>query len=43
MEHTNNFDSVGVGSVIDYVASDRKFSIAMLNVITGLAKPWVVS
>ena len=43
VEHANNFDSVGAGSVIDYVACDRKFSVAALDVITGLAEPWVVS
>ncbi len=43
MKHTNNFDVIGKSPVIDYMAGNRKFSIALSNIITGLAKLWVVS
>ena len=43
MKYTNNFDVIGRSSVIDYMASNRKFSIALFNVITDLTQLRVVS
>ena len=43
MKNTNNFDVIRGSSVIDYMANDRKFSIALFDVITGHAKLWIVS
>ena len=43
MKYTNDFDVVRRSSVIDCMATNRKFSIALFNVITGLTKLWVVS
>jgi len=42
MKHADNFNSVGEGSVINYMAGDGKFSIATLNIVAGLAKFWMV-
>ena len=42
MKHANNFNLAGSGPVINYMAGDGKFSIATLNVITALAKLWII-